>query len=301
MIETDVAIVICSRGREACLARLLRDLEHHFAPALEAEGMTCSIWVYAQGYSAAYLDRLPRGIGGAAPRLVVIPSERPHGRIGDVVETAIRAVHERSSYRLAMLMDDDSVYEPHPAVDANLRAAARRFIDRGDRAYSIKLGPGDRLEYGPFVDLAGPIMPFKEKMLWVGREVLEEVLSVPRFAELSIGEDAVIAALAWLPDPGRCFAVHGMGTFLHLAYEGSAGSGGHDIAGGYAELAKAEAGRPDGISPETKYDRALREGVTPHHVLPTTFVGEGHPHYAFNGIRPEVIRSIRASGRASWR
>ena len=304
MIDCDVAIIVCSRRREECLARLLSDLQHHFTPALEAGGLTSCIWVYAQGYSLEYLESLDRRFADllAARKLVVVASNHPHTRIGDVVHTAIRAVHDNSHYKLAMLMDDDSVYYPDPSVDANIHRAARNFIDRDHRAYSIKLGAHYELEYKPFVDLAGPIMPFKEKMLWVSRGVLKEVLTVPRFAELSIGEDAVISAVAWLGDPESCFGVYGMATFLHLGFEPSAEFGGQEIEGGYADLMKYEARPPEAAPLEYgKYDDALRNGVTPHHILPDVFVPEGHPHYIFNGIRDEVIVKMRTSGRAEAR
>jgi hypothetical protein len=295
MIDRDVAIIICSRGREDVLTRLLGDLQRGFAPALEAGGLTHCIFVYAQGYTPDFLAGLERRFADAATAqmLVVTASDRPHTRIGDVVHTAVRTVHDKARYKLAMLMDDDSVYDPHPVVDANIRRAARTFIERGHRAYSIKLGASDELDYRPFVDLAGPIMPFKEKMLWVSRPVLDQVLETPRFGELSIGEDAVIAAVAWLSDPEACFAVHGMATFLHLGFERSPEFGDGNIAGGYADLMNA-AGPP--VDPlHGKYDTALRTGVTPYHIMPAIFVPEDHPHYIFNGIRDEVIVRIRAA------
>ncbi|HEX2727387.1 MAG TPA: hypothetical protein VHN20_16315 [Beijerinckiaceae bacterium] len=297
MIERDVAIVVCSRGREAVLTRLLDDLERAFVPALAAGGLSHCIWVYAQGYAPEFLAGLERRFGAAvaAETLVVSAATRPHARIGDVVDTAIRTVHDGGRYKLAMLMDDDSVYAPHPAVDANIARAARTFIAHGHRAYSIKLGASCALEYQPFVDLAGPIMPFKEKMLWVSRAVLDEVLLTPRFREISIGEDAVIAAVAWLGDPGTCFGVYGMGTFLHLGYEAAPEFGEGDIAGGYAELMNYDGPRPEAV--HGKYDEALRTGVTPYHVMPDVFVAEDHPHYIYNGIRAEVIARLRAAGR----
>jgi hypothetical protein len=295
MMEHDVAIIVCSRGREELLTRLLSDLQRAFTPALEAGGLSCCVWVYAQGYAPDYLAGLEQRFAGAvaAKTLVLIESERPHTRIGDVVHTAIRTVHDNARYKLAMLMDDDSTYDPDPAVDANLRDAARNFIARGHRAYSIKLGASKKLDYLPFVDLAGPIMPFKEKMLWVSREVLDEVLETPRFSELSIGEDAVVAAVAWLSDPEACFAVHGMTTFLHLGFERSPEFGDGDIAGGYADLMNAAGPPVDAL--HGKYDTALRTGVTPYHIMPAIFVPEDHPHYIFNGIREEVIVRIRAA------
>jgi hypothetical protein len=301
IIGKDVAIMICSRGREECLARLLSDLQRHFLPALEAGGLTSCIWVYAQGYSPEYLESLNRRFADllATQKLVVIVANHPHTRIGDVVHAAIRAVHSKSRYKLAMLMDDDSVYYPDPVVDANISRAARDFIDRNHRAYSIKLGSHYELDFKPFVELSGPIMPFKEKMLWVSRRVLEQVLRVPRFTELSIGEDAVISAVAWLPAPGSCFAVYGMATFLHLGFETSAEFGEKEFEGGYAELMQYR-GPPPAAAPSHhgKYDDALRTGVTPYHILPQVFVAEDHPHYIFNGIRDEVIVKMRTSGRA---
>jgi len=292
-IDCDVAIIIYSRGREAGLARLLDDLTRHYGPALEAAGLSCCVWVYAQGYAPDYLDRLDRDFAGpmAANRLVVLAARTPHRRIGEVAHAALQAVHERCRYRLAMLMDDDSVYYPDERVGENLQRAARRFIDRGHRAYSIKLGTSLDLDYKPFVDFSGPIMPFKEKMLWVSRAVLEEALRLPRFSELSIGEDAVIAALAWLRDPNACFAVYGMATFLHLGFERSEEFGDQDMAGGYADLMNFT-GDVAGLV-QTKYDEALRSGVTPHHILPDVFVPEGHPHFAYNGIREETAARVR--------
>jgi hypothetical protein len=300
MIDSDVAIIICSRGREKCLARLLSDLQYHLTPALRAGGLTCCIWVYAQGYSAEYLESLNRKFADllAAAMLVVIASNYSHTRIGDVVHTAIRAVHQSSQYKLAMIMDDDSVYYHNPVVDTNLFLAARNFIDQGHRAYSIKLGEHYELDYKPFVNLAGPIMPFKEKMLWASRHVLDEVLSVPRFAELSIGEDAVISAVAWLSGPESCFAVYGMATFLHLGFEQSTEFGGKEIEGGYADLMNCKDRLSGTASRYAKYDDALRRGVTPHHILPDVFVPEGHPHYEFNGIREELIIRMQTPGRA---
>jgi hypothetical protein len=237
-VDRDVAIVICSRGRESALERLMRDLHKVFAPALYAGDLSHCVWVYAQGYSPEYLALLAREFAPAieANNLILSVSDRPHSRIGDVVQAAVRRLHADVRYRLAMMMDDDSIYEGHPVVDANIREAARRFLENGHRAYAIKLGDSYALDYQPFVNLAGPIMPFKEKMLWISREVLDEVLRTPRFAELSIGEDAVIAAVAWLWDPKACFGVHGMATFLHLGYERSPECPELDMEGGYAEL-----------------------------------------------------------------
>ena len=298
MIDRDVAIIICSRGREDVLTRLLSDLQRGFVPALDAGGLTHCIFVYAQGYAPDFLAGLEQQFADAATAqtLVVTASDRPHTRIGDVAHTAIRTVHDKARYKLAMLMDDDSVYASHPDVDANIRRAARTFIECGHRAYSIKLGASYELDYQPFVDLAGPIMPFKEKMLWASRQVLDEVLKTPRFSELSIGEDAVIAAVAWLSDPQACFAVYGMATFLHLGFERPPGFGEGDIEGGYADLMNYQG--PSANAVHGKYDAALRTGITPHHIMPGVFVPEDHRHYAFNGIRDEVIVGIRTAGHA---
>jgi hypothetical protein len=298
MIDRDVALIICSRGREDALARLLRDLHRAFTPALDAGGLSHCVWVYAQGYAPEYLTRLRQefALAVTAQNLVVTVSNRPHTRIGEVVHTAIRTLHANVRYRLAMIMDDDSAYDSHAVVDANIRRAARHFIDHGHRAYSIKLGESYELDYQPFVNLAGPIMPFKEKMLWTSHEVLEEVLRTPRFTELSIGEDAMIAAVAWLPDPDACLAVYGMATFLHLGYERSPEFADQDIEGGYAELMNYKG--PADVTSHGKYGEALRTGVTPHHIMPDVFVPENHPHYIFNGIRPEVVARMQTAGEA---
>ena len=140
-------------------------------------------------------------------------------------------------------------------------------------------------------------MPFKEKMLWVSREVLDEALQMPRFTELSVGEDAVIAALAWLSDPDACFGVYGMATFLHLGYERSPETGHEEIEGGYADLMNYR-GPPTEAAPHGKFDAALRTGVTPYHVMPDVFVAEDHPHYIFNGVRPEVVARMKADRQA---
>jgi hypothetical protein len=296
MIHRDVAILICSRGREEVLARLLDDLCRGFVPALEAGGLTATIFVYAQGYGTTYVAGLKHRFVDAIERenFVLMEAEGPHTRIGDVVHTAVRRVHDRASYRLAMLMDDDSTYDADAVVDANLREAARTFIAHRHRAYSIKLGQARELEYGPFIYAADPIMPFKEKMMWVARPVLDEVLAVPRFRELSIGEDAVIAAVAWLGDPSTCFAVFGMATFLHLGFEEGAAGRSEDIGGGYADLMNYD---PQSGLEHGKYDAALRTGVTPFHVMPHVFVPEDHPRYIFNGIRKSLADelSLRAA------
>ncbi len=293
MIHRDNAVLICSRGREAVLGRLLDDLEAAFLPALRQGGLTATVALYAQGYAPAVLDRLAARHAALvdAGDLVILPAERSHGRIGDVVHTATALLHERVAYRLAMLMDDDSVYTADPTVDENLRAAARAFLEGGHRAHSVKLGDNTTLSFAPFLDPAGPIMPFKEKMLWVSRPVLDAVLALPRFPELSIGEDAVIAALAWLPDPAACHAVHGIATFRHLGYEPAPGIPHDDAAGGYAELMGYTG--PDPALLHGKYDVALRTGVTPWHVMPDVFVGPEHAHFIFNGVRSEVVRASR--------
>jgi hypothetical protein len=297
-IDSDVAILICSRGRERHLMRLLADLRSHFVPALTAGRLTVSIWVYAQHYSPEFMVELSGRFADLldSGALVIEPNDAPHKRIGEVVHAAGRLLNERSRYRLAMLMDDDSVYYPDPHVDRNLREAAGTFIARDHRAYSIKLGSHAALDYKPFVDLASPIMPFKEKMLWVSRQVLEEALALPRFSELSIGEDAVIAAAAWLPAPDRCFGVYGIATFLHLGYESVAEFGDGAIEGGYADLVAASAGPPSAEAHYGKYDDALRRGVTPFHVLPDVFVPEGHPYFEYNGVRENVVAAIRSRG-----
>jgi hypothetical protein len=196
-----------------------------------------------------------------------------------------------------MLMDDDSVYAADETVDANLCAAAQAFLEGGHRAQSIKLGDATTLAFTPFLDPAGPIMPFKEKMLWASRPVLDAVLALPRFPELSIGEDAVIAALAWLPDPAACYGVHGLATFRHLGYEPAPGIPHDDAAGGYAELMGYTG--PDPALLHGKYDVALRTGVTPWHVLPDVFVGPEHEHFVFNGVRQEVVRRVMGEGDRS--
>lgn len=300
MIDCDVAIIIYSRNREAYLSRLLRDLTVDFVPCLNAGGLTCCTFVYAQGYPDRFLRQLGDAIGTAtgANRFLITPASGSHARIGDVAHTAIGIVHERSSYKLAMLMDDDSTYAHDAQVALNLREASRGFIDGRRRAYSIKLGDGDSLRYEPFVDLASPIMPFREKMLWASRDVLDEVLALPRFSELSIGEDAVIAAVAWLADPEACFGVHGIATFLHLGFEGPEERPGAGIGGGYAEL-MGYTGSPPARPADSKYDEALRTGVTPYHVLPRVFVPEEHPHFQFNGVREEVVLRMRSECGAS--
>ncbi|HEV2560190.1 MAG TPA: hypothetical protein VGU45_16325 [Microvirga sp.] len=288
MIRRDIAVLICSRGRKEVLARLLADLQGGFLPALGEGGLTASVLVYAQGYSAADMTDLERAFAGAVARqdLVLMTAERPHDRIGDVVRSAVERMRETTTCRLAMLMDDDSTYDADPLVDANLRDAARAFIAQGHRAYSIKLGSGRELAYGPFLNPDDPIMPFKEKMMWVSPAVLDAVLGLPRFSELSIGEDAVIAALAWLADPQACLAVHGLATFLHLGFEQASGE---DVPGGYADLMKYD---PRSGAEHGKYDAALRTGVTPFHVMPDVFVPEDHPRFIFNGVRKSLVDKL---------
>lgn len=287
----DVAIVICSRGREELLARLLGDIERDFAPALMAGGMSVCTFVYAQNYSRSYLDglnaRFAEAIAGG--RLLLVQAGRQHSRIGDVFATAIGELHARASYRLAMLMDDDSLYRADARVDANLRQAARDFLDHGDRAYSIKLGPSRDLEYWQFINAQGPIMPFKEKMLWVSHEVMAEARAWPAFAELYVGEDVVLSALAWRGGADRCFGVFGIGTFLHLAFEpdGEAAAA-PSLAGGYGELVGfVEEENPD--DDLGKYGPAFRGEIVPHSVMPEIFVGPDHPHHTISGIRPEAV------------
>ncbi|HEY8381651.1 MAG TPA: hypothetical protein VIL09_05815 [Microvirga sp.] len=285
MIRRDVAILICSRGRGEVLRRLLLDLQEGFLPAIEEGGLTTSVFVYAQDYRDDYLLALERDFTEAIDRqvLVLMRATRPHGRIGDVVQTAVKMMHAQASYRLAMLMDDDSTYDADAIVDANLRQAVHSFLEQGHCAYSVKLGASRDLAYTPFLNADDPIMPFKEKMMWVRRDVLDAVLAVPRFKELSIGEDAVIAALAWLKEPSACFGVHGLATFLHLGFEKA---GEQEIAGGYADLMNYD---PRTGAEHGKYDSALRTGVTPFHLMPEVFVPEDHPRYIFNGVRRTLV------------
>ncbi len=270
------------------LARLLYDLRGGFLPALAQGGLSASVFVYAQGYDADDMAALEHAGADATGRqdVVLMVAERPHERIGDVVKTAMERMRERATYRLAMLMDDDSTYDADPQVDANLRNAAQSFLAQGHRAYSIKLGLGRELAYGPFLNPEDPIMPFKEKMMWVSPAVLDAVLDLPRFSELSIGEDAVIAAVAWLADPQACLAVHGLATFLHLGFEQASGE---DVPGGYADLMKYD---PRSGAEHGKYDAALRTGVTPFHIMPDVFVPEDHPRFIFNGVRKSLVDKL---------
>lgn len=289
-MRRDIALVIPSRGREAYLTRLLDDLDQAFLPALADGGMSGCAYVYAQAYSAACLDGLRQRFAPAiaAGRLILHVAERPHRSIGEVMAAAIAGLNARQDYRLAMLMDDDSLYRAEPQVDANLRAAAQRFLANGDRAYSIKLGQTRTLQYLPFIDPDGPIMPFKEKMLWVSRAVMDEALAMPRFADLSVGEDAVLSALAWCGDAARCAGVLGIASFLHLGFEPDGEATGTTIAGGYGELM----GYVEGVSPASelgKYEAAFVSGVTPYMIMPEIFVPPDHPHHTFNGILPEAV------------
>ncbi|MGL5116224.1 MAG: hypothetical protein ACRC7C_12965 [Beijerinckiaceae bacterium] len=301
-MKRDIAIVICSRGREDYLWQLLEDIDLAYGPALTTGGLSYCTAVYAQGYSPAYITSLSRRFVAAidAGRLTIIEAERSHSCIGEVVSTAITAIHAKLDYRLAMLMDDDSRYRADPVVDENLRTAACDFLKHDDRAFSIKLGTSRALEYWPFVDSAGPIMPFKEKMLWVSREVLEEALAFPGFSTLSVGEDVVLSAIAWRGDSARCFGVFGIATFLHLAFEPDIDVNHASIGGGYGELV----GYVDGVSPATelgKYEKAYRSGTTPDHIMPDIFVGRGHPHHVISGIKPEAIMRYATVSAASGR
>jgi hypothetical protein len=286
----DIAIVIYSRGREDFLARLIADLDRAYIPALEAGKLSATAFIYAQNYTPDYLAALRARHAGAiaAGRLILFEAERAHSRIGDVFVGAAEALHARLDYRLAMLMDDDSLYRAEPEVDANLRQAAREFLEADDRAYSIKLGQGRALEYWPFMDAKGPIMPFKEKMLWLSRAVMEEALAFPALRELSVGEDAVLSALAWKGGAERCFGVFGIASFLHLAFEPDEEIVAAPVTGGYGELVGYVEGRDH--DPELgKYGAAFRSGVVPFHVLPEIFVGPEHPHHTISGVRPEAV------------
>jgi len=305
MLTRDIAIFICSRGREDYLSRLIDDMERAYLPALAAGGLSACTYVYAQAYAPAYLADLRRRFvpAIAAGRLVVVEAPRAHASIGEVFVAAIAALHARIEYRLAMLMDDDSLYRAEPQVDENLRQAAQRFLHRGDRAYSIKLGQGRALEYWPFIDPDGPIMPFKEKMLWVSRAVMDEALAFPGFGALSVGEDVVLSALAWRGDASRCFGVFGIASFLHLGFEPDGETVTPPIPGGYGALV----GYEEGVSPPTelgKYEAAFVSGITPYKVMPEIFVPPGHPHHTISGIQPAAVarynggdRRFQAAGR----
>jgi hypothetical protein len=286
----DIAIVICSRGREDYLTRLLDDMHRAFVPALKAAGLSATTFVYAQNYPRAYIEMLAQRFAGDIARgdLIIVEPSGPHYQIGYVVASAIAALHARLGYRLAMLMDDDSLYRGGAEIDANLGRAARDFLDRDARAYSIKLGQGRSLEYWPFIDAKGPVMPFKEKMLWVSRAVMDEAQAFEAFSTLSVGEDAVLAALAWRGGADRCFGVFGIASFLHLAFEPDEETPQGGIAGGYGALVGYVEGK-DGDPELGKYAPAYRSGIVPHDVLPEIFVGPDHPHYYINGIRPEAV------------
>lgn len=289
-MKRDIAIFICSRGREDYLARLLDDIDRAFAPALEMGGMSVCTFVYAQNYARTFLDWLEQRFARSIEtgRLIVVESQRTHSRIGEVFSTAVAHLHGRVDYRLAITMDDDSLYRPDPQIDANLRQIARAFLDRGDRAYSIKLGQARHVEFVPFLDPARAVMPFKEKMLWVSRDVMDEALAFPRFTDLSVGEDAVLAALAWRGGADRCFGVFGIANFLHLAFEPNGETVTPPIGGGYGELVDYVEGRDD--DPELgKYGKAFRSGVVPFTVMPDIFVGPEHPDHTISGVRPEAV------------
>jgi hypothetical protein len=289
-LRRDIAIFVCSRGREDLLTQLLDDIDKGFAPALEAGGLSVCTFVYALAYRPSFLDSLRQRFAAslASGRLIIAEAAAPHSRIGDVFATAAAILHARVDYRLAITMDDDSVYRAAPDIDANLRQAARDFLDRGDRAFSIKLGPARKLEYAPFIDPAGPIMPFKEKMLWVSRPVMEEALAWPAFADLDVGEDVVLAAIAWRGGAERCFGVFGIATFLHLAFETDERADAAPMTGGYGELVGYVEGGP-AVDDLGKYGKAFRGGIVPFSIMPEIFVGPEHPHHTISGIRPEAV------------
>lgn len=290
MLDRDIAIFIASRGRAAILARLVDDLLSAYVPALAAGGLSAAVVVYAQGYGADTLDTLrtahARAIAGGTLHIIV--ADKPHRCIGEVIHAGLTAMNRRLTYRLAMLMDDDSTFTPHATVEQNLRSAAKTFIEGRFRAFSIRLGPSTDLVYGPFIDPDGPIAPFKEKMIWASRAVVDEALALPRFDELAIAEDTVITALAWRGNPAACRTVQGIGTFVHFGVEGGQDGG---EAGGYAELV-GFSGPPTAEAPHGKYDAALRSGVTHWHILPEVFVGPDHPHFIYAGIRGDLARAL---------
>lgn len=292
MLKRDIVVMVCSRGRKGMLARLLDDLLGGFLPALAEGGWTASVFVYSQLYCPDYLDKLAARHADAMAdgRLVVVPSERPHTRIGDVVHAAITTMHSQLSYRLAMLIDDDSLYTREPMVEDNLRRAVGAFIGGGQLCFSIKLGQELDFAIGPFLDPDNPIAPFKEKMIWVSRAVLNDVLALPRFSELSIAEDTMITTLAWLRNPEACRSVHGIASFKHLGAETAPGVTGGEIAGGYADIV-GFSGPPTAAVPHGKYDEALRSGVTHWHVMPDVFVGPDHPHFIYAGLRTDVVKA----------
>ncbi len=298
-MKRDIAIVICSRGREDYLTRLLDDIASAFAPALEIGGLSVCTFVYAQNYPRGYMTMLAARFSQdiAAGRLILVEAAGPHDQIGYVVNRAIEALHARLDYRLAMVMDDDSLYRADPVVDANLLRAARDFLDHDDRAYSIKLGPGRQLEYWPFIDQGGPVMPFKEKMIWVSHAVMAEALAFEAFSTLSVGEDVVLAALAWRGGAGRCYGVFGLASFLHLGFEPDGEAVTPPITGGYGELVAYDEAAQQ-LSDETaglgKYGAAYRSGIVPCMIMPEIFVGPEHPHYYINGIRAEAVKRFGA-------
>ena len=300
MLQRDIVVMICSRGREAELARLIDDLVGGFLAALTEGGLTASVFVYAQLYHSDYLKNLAARHADALAdgRLMIVPSEHPHKRIGDVIHTAITAMHARISYRLAMIIDDDSLYTSDPVVEDNLRSAVAAFIEGDQICFSIKLGQEREFSIGPFLDLDNPIAPFKEKMIWVNRAVLDDVLALPGFSELSIAEDAVITTLAWLRDPEGCRSVHGIASFVHFGVEAAPGLTGDAIPGGYADLV-GFAGQPTAAAPHGKYDEPLRSGVTHWHVMPDVFVGPDHPHFIYAGLRGDVVSGILKSRKVN--
>lgn len=300
-MKRDIAIVICSRGREEYLTRLLDDIDRAYAPALMAGGLSVCTFVYAQNYTRDYLDALAERFATAIAggHLILAEPMHPHSRIGDVIVSAVTLLHARVDYRLAMLMDDDSLYRADPQVDANLLQAARDFLDHDNRAYSIKLGQSRSLEYWPFINAEGPVMPFKEKMLWVSRQVLDEMLAFPEFAELSVGEDVVLAALAWRGGAARCFGVFGIASFLHLGFEQDGAVVTPPISGGYGELVGYVEGQSEASVEDAelgKYAAAYRNGVVPYSILSEIFVGPDHPHHHISGIRPEAVARYGVSG-----
>lgn len=100
----------------------------------------------------------------------------------------------------------------HPresVVEDNLRRAVAAFVEGGQLCFSIKLGQGQDFALGPFLDPDNPIAPFKEKMIWVSRTVLDDALALPRFSELSIAEDTISRPLHGCATPrpaARCTA-----------------------------------------------------------------------------------------------
>ncbi len=295
----DIAIFICSRNREELLTRLLADIETGFAPALEEGGFRVCTFVYAQAYSRTVIESLKQRFATliASGRLIIAEPSLPHARIGEVFASAMALLLARIEYRLAITMDDDSLYRAAPDIDANLRQAAHDFLARDARAFSIKLGMARTLEYWPFVDPAGPIMPFKEKMLWLSRSVMQEALAWPRFADLDVGEDVVLAAIAWQGGAERCLGVYGIATFLHLAFEPDETDARQNL-GGYGELVGFVEGRDH--DPELgKYGKAFGGGIVPFSVMPEIFVGPGHPHHTISGIRPEAVARYSAGNMSA--